>query len=662
MMKLIKVVVFSVLITIGFLLVGEVNLLNIWSFQEQYYSADFYIPDEQSDELARKHVDNFIDAANETDVDFFAIEYQWDTAYKNTTNIIGTSNAIKALRKSGINEGVNSSLLFPSEQVEFIDVNSLNDISNSGTFYFIGDEADYESICEFKSKLIDRYGGGFPHEKGSSHTIYVELIALWGIIYFCNLLLAWYEAKALRKENMLKAIMGRNILAHFLRGLILESIAFIFIYIAVRHFLLKVSYVDYKIQISTLLFVIYVLLNAVIGYQSVKMNYKQALFDDGENQRILKINYFGKSILAVVVIAAMSVSATIAINSYKISVQKDFFNKHKDYSYYKLGYSMSAEPEDGDELPEERMYKAFYEKFQDCALQYLDLTGNYNVKYPFVTINRKAFLELCSEYQALNQIEKDVLKNKISILFPADMSETSRDYLNAIEMNDGTYYSEDEYGMWNTEKYEATIKVEAIHHDGKTYQMHQYTNPVILVNNIEYSNESVSGYDCYNNYDVMYKIPFQKFQDFANRFDIEDNCISITSVNDEFEYVWNQEIRKLKVSLLLFIILMILGVFSSILIISMEYSINAMEMAIMKTLGYSVIDRNIKIIKLTVIANLIGMLISIALCIALKLKVSLVLLLLMTLLLMVLELAIIIIKACVVERKRVTTILKGESV
>lgn len=661
-MKIIRIIVFTILIAVGFLIVGEINLLNLWSFQDQHYSADFYIPEEKSNADARKHVDDFINAARETSVDFFAVEYQWDTDYENTTIITGTSGAISKLKQSGISEGANSSLLFPAEQVKFTDVDFVNDFSNVNTLYFIGSEKDYDSICEFKAKLVDQYGGGFPHEKGSSLPVYFELIALWGLIYFCNILLSWYEAKSSRKENMIKAIMGRNISANFFKGLILETVAFVLVFMAAEHFLSNVSRVDFKEEISILLFIIYVVLNGVIGSWSIKSNYRKALFDDEEDQRMLKINYAGKCILAVVVIVAMSVNVMIAFNAYQIDIQRDFFNQHKDYSYYKLGYSLDAENTDDGELPEEKMYRAFYERFQNNALQYLDMTGYYNVTYPFVTLNRNAFLQACSKYPQLRRVKADVLNGKISLLFPAGMSETSRDYENALEMNDGIYYSEQEYGSWKKLKYEPGVNVEAVHEDGNIYQMHQYKDPVILVNNIEYSADSTSGYDDYNSYDIMYSIPQEQFRDFADEYGLEESYISITGVNDEFEYIWNQETRKLKVTVFLLAVLLILEILISALIISMEYRINAIEMALMKTLGYSLKDRNIKIIRATVAAYLIGLAIAAVASMLLRLEVPLLILLIMTLALMAFEIALIVIKASDVERKRVITILKGETV
>lgn len=661
-MKPVKLFVFTLTVTIGLLLMGEINLLNLLSFQDRCYSADFYISKEESVEESRNHVTDFINAGVQMNVDFFAVEYQWNKDYKNTITITGTLGALNKLQQQGIREGVNSSLFFPSEEVEFVNLTSRDDISGITTIYFLGSESDYEAICGFKSLLVDRYGGGFPHEKGSSLELYTEIIAVWMLIFFLNLAISWYEAMSMKKENMVKLILGRNVTSSCLKSIVAETITVLGMFALLLSIFSKISNVSYKLEISAAMLAVYTVLNAVIELRSIKTDCRRTLANGEEYRHLLSFNYTGKIILTALTVIVLMINIAIAQDAHRIGAQKDFFTGHTEYSYYKLGYEMGNESYEGKELPEETMYRALYEKFQDCSLQYLDFTGNYNIKYPFVTLNRNAFMEVCSDYPQLNRLKKQVLNNRITMLFPEGMSEDSDEYRSALEMNDGAYFAEREYGTWEKTTYERGVRIEAVHNDGMTYQMHRYADPVILVDSTHYSTDNTTGYEFYSNYDIMYNIPRNQFAEFAEEYGLEEQYISITGVNEEFNYIWNQEKGKLNVAIVLLFAMLLLDVSIVLLIINMEYRANAVEMAVKKTLGYSLMDRNSKLVKASIVSRCVGVAVAIVTGTILRDIEVLIVLLPLVLGLAIIEILIIMIKAMFVEKKRINTILKGEEV
>ena len=202
-MKKIKVAVFGILILMGFLAMGELSILNLDTFQEKYYDTEFYIDNSGRDTTSREMAEDLCRASDKHDVDFFTVRYSWDKSYLYDTEIIGTDGAIDHLKKSGIREGRNRSLFFGSQNVTFSSIAEEKDISDMTVYYLIENESDYDRICAFKSELVDKYGGGFPKEKGSDSDILMDTIVVWAVIFAIILALSLYETACMKKEAMI---------------------------------------------------------------------------------------------------------------------------------------------------------------------------------------------------------------------------------------------------------------------------------------------------------------------------------------------------------------------------------------------------------------------------------------------------------------------------
>lgn len=660
-MKKIKVAVFGILILMGFLAMGELSILNLDTFQEKYYDTEFYIDSSGRDTTSREMAGDLCRAGDKHDVDFFTIRYSWDKSYLYDTEIIGTDGAIDHLKKSGIREGRNRSLFFESQNVTFSSISGEKDISDITLYYLIGNESDYDRICAFKSELVDKYGGGFPKEKDSNSDIPMDTIVVWAVIFAIILALSLYETACMKKEAMIRVLMGEDMLKIFLRSVITDTLSFAALFALMSLILQRVSNVTFKYHWVLCMFIVFLILNAVISTRLLRPDYKRDLASGEGDNSLLAINYVLKAVLTIIAIAVISINCGMIHESLKIYEQKDFFRSHDNCSYYKISYGFDMTSEIND--PDESLYRDFYAKFQNRSFQYADLSDYYDMCHPFIVVNRNTFDELSAGYPQLKTLEEKVTSGNVSLLLPSDIVYGTSEYEKVMEMNDGSFFTETEYGSWNKLNYDDGIKVTGIHESGRGYETNRYSDPVLFVDNTTYDGSPGStGYDFYYNYDIMYDIPDKDWQQFVDTHDLDDSNISVTNVMDGYSYRWAQSKRKLTISAAFTLFILFLELSLIIMIIKMEYQFNAAEMAIRKIHGYSLYERNIRLVKETVVSGMTGIIAASILCRITGADIGIPLLAASGLLLIILEIICILVKAGSVENHKIATILKGERI
>lgn len=439
-----------------------------------------------------------------------------------------------------------------------------------------------------------------------------------------------------------------------------------YIYISMSVILSRFSNVSFKYQWVLVFVMIYIILNSLISLNSISINFRRDLTVGKYNHGILYVNYGMKFFITVITIIVISINFINIKQGYNSYKQKEFFNYHGKFAYYKMSKDVENLENDRDikveekgKAADEKLYEDFYGKFQSKAWLYSDMTGNYNIKYPFIFVNKNGFKYLCKANPDLKSIEKNVMEHNTSILFPENIKKGSRKYNEALEMNDGEFLSEDEYGKWNVKKYDKCNAV-GIHDNGKGLETVWYKNPVILVSNAVYKKTKATGYDAYCNYDIMYNISESEWKQFVDKHKIDKHYISITNSRSAYLHDWNQKkhIMMLTAGLVIFMFLLELSLI--FLVIKLEYYFNAIEMAIMKVHGYSFFERNGFLIKSTFFSCFLGLMITLIINHIFSIGGDFFIIAAMSGILFLFELLIIMIKGNFIEKKSVIAILKGE--
>ena len=636
---------------------GELSLMNIGSFQDSFYSADFYL-DATDDSYSQSKIKrDFLDAASKTGVDFFTIKFLWKETYEYETVVIGTDGAIAYLKDCGLNDGYNKSLFFDSEKLTYERFKYAKDISDCVMFYFIGDSEKFDDIKNFKAMLIDSYGGGYPHEKGNHFEATMLAAVVWSIIFTVTLLISAYEIMLKRKEYMLKVILGQDLVMICLRNIILDVVSFTTIFFTCSFLLEGVSSVRYQFRWVFTGFAVFLVINTLIDLGIFRLDYKRDLSGAKDDGHILSINYMIKQILSVVTIIALALNCTVIGTAFNVHAIKAFFAEHSDYCYYR--FDPENEPDDVEEMFQQfdRLYEEFDERFQKNALWYGDRSGYYDLEHPFVLLNKNAIIEQQEYYPELNNTWNSIPDNGQSILLPEDAGPGTNDY---EKLEEAGLIDQKELNLL---VYSGDIQIPAIHYDSYTYNINNYKNPIIMVltNNIGHI-DGLNGYDTYNSYDFMYDIGEKDWADFFNSHNINKDRIAITSVFDEYEHLWSQQRRKLALTIALsgFLILLEIALISSV--IRMEYNINSIELALKKVHGYSLFERNKRLLISTIISGIIGTLVAFVLSALLDLNVSRLEIILCSGVLVAAEIIVILIKSALVEKQSLTLILKGEMI
>lgn len=658
-MRKIKILIFIVLLSIGFSFNGELYMLYLDNFQESYFQANFY-PDRPTKEVTNdKIVQDFVNAGKENNVEFFVMHRKIQSAYATEITIYGTDHAVRHLQSQDVKEGKNKSLFFGEATIRYESFKEIKDIPKYDTWYFIGGEEEKGNFDAFKAGLADQYGGGFPRLEGSDQETWLNLLSIWGIIFCLALMMTLYGVVYQKKETMIRIILGENLTTIFARNTVIDTGFFLLLFFLISRFLYSFSNVYFKLSFILLLFAVFLTVNALLNATILRVHFKKDLSGGNSGRGLLTANYVLKVATTILAILILAGNVIVIRDAYNLYQQRGFFETHKDYSYYQLNYKMDNHMGKAEE-DDLSMNQEFYQRFQGRSLQYVDLTENFDSLYPVLLNNRTSMKEIESIYPSMAATVEKLTKEKVYLLLPSNLSTNSQEYHTALEIGDA-FFSEAGYGDIETITYEKGISLVGIHR-WDDYQMKYYKNPIILYNNSVFkTNERMTGYDSYYAYDTMYDIPEKDWKAFVQEFQLEDQIIAKSNVLDVYEHSWSLVSRNMKLILILSAFLLFLELTLIIYIIRLEYQFNAVEMALKKIHGYSLFSRNKPILTVTIVSSLVGILAALIMSNALGMPGGFPVLL-VGLILLVLEFCFILKKARSIEKSAMASILKGEKI
>lgn len=658
-MQKIKILILTIILFVGFVFNGELYMLYLNNFQECYYQAGFaleHLPKETSDD---EIINDFIDTGEEYDVDFFVVDKKIRTANATEYTIYGTEYALQYLQLHDIKEGKNKSLFFGEATIYYEAYSKIEDIVNYDTYYFIGDETNENDFRSFKAALVGQYGGGFPKKLGSDQETWLNLLSVWGNIFLLALIMTLYGVVYQKKETMVRIILGENLTTLLVKNIMVDTGSFLLLFLLIPRFLYRYSNVYFKLSFIVLLFTIFLSINILLNASILNVKFKKDLAGGNDGQVLLIANYALKvitTILAIIILASNVVTIRDAYNLYK---QRGFFETHKNYSYYQLNYIINNNL--GKSFDDNTsMNQSFYQKFQSRSLQYVDLTESMRGNYPVLLSNRTAMEEIKSNWPSIAAVLPKATDEKVYLFLPSKLSSGSDEYQNGMDIGN-VFFEEAGYGKIDTIVYDNDISIIGIH-KYKDYQMKLYESPIILFNNTVFqTNELLEGYHPYYNYDTMFDISPEELQIFVQEYQLSDQIVAKSNVLDIYESEWSKVYRNLEFTLLLSVIVIFLEITLILFILRLEYQFNAIEMALKKIHGYSLLSRNKRILKVTIFSSLVGILAALIISYASGMQGGYPLIL-VGLLLLVLELCYILQRANKTEKLSIVSILKGEKI
>jgi len=641
---------------IGLLIVGESHIFYLDNFYNQYAYTTLYL---QNDTTSVEMIDDIANSSTSNEVEVFTFIRSQPNSFLTEYDIYGTPGVEKYINQnSNIFERKYTSLFLGNINFKFNNIENIPDIKNQNEYYVIGIK---ENVQQFKMDLIDKYAGnhpkpGYPDKESKNDTI-----AIWILIVSIILLFSVYDVISQKKENLIRITMGERISKIILENILLDSFAFIAFFTLIFFILSKYTYIFFNFKISIILFVILLCINGLLYLSLYFSNIKECFSNGNNSKELLSLNYGLKLVTTIITIFIISSNIAFIFQSYTFYKQKTFFEDHSDYYHVKFMYkpfensdgSLNSRWEESHTV-QETFYKEFFKEFDAISVKNISETGETSG----ISANRNALDYLSSKIDKLNSLNLD---KDFYFILPTGM-ENDFEIIEQLKINIPFNNDEDFVFDYDVIYYHDNIDIVGIDED-YIYGSHLVKNPAIIYNNMsedQFKSLNFSSLD--EIYDVMYRISSEdqinKFNKFIAEHDLEGQFIQKINVLEKYENMWIVAKRALYINLVFSVLVLLLEIIIINSIIILEYKVNAIELSIKKVLGYSILQKNRKIIMMTVITTISSTLIAIIVNIIMKTQIGHYLAL-GGLIILILELSVITFNINRIEKSKIQKILKG---
>lgn len=639
-MKVIKYITAAVLIAITFVLIGEIYVWHIDSFESEYSYVTFYLQDEsKQDEM----LNDIKDAAMNNQVEVFVKDQVINSLFSETINIYATQGAEKNLKSnSDIMSGKYKSIFLGEVEVEIKQFEDIPDISLINTYYLIGEN---DNFIKFKQSLINKYAGKFPQPATDFNSDIIIIIAVWTVVAIFLLLQTLYEIAIVKKETMIRIILGEKPSQFIAKRIIIDLIVYCILFSSIFLIFKNITYTHYCIYISIIWIAVFLLINSLLYLKLFITNYKKDIGSKDDAKNILNASYVFKIITIIITVAVMSLNMEFIHKGIDFYRQSNFFEEHDDYNY------LTVNGDDMDETLSANL--SLYEKMleSDMTISLVNL-GKWESSLEYIMGDRGAVKYLKNEIPELTN--KDLLE-KVYFFMPEETSSKNQAINETIDIWESYYHGEYDYEIIS---YKDDVDILSIENIGKIKSTF-IDNPIIILNNMDKKSLKQYWNIGYIANSTMYKITDNEWNEFIEEVDLKDNIHYKTNVYDNFEYQWEIVKRNLYTGVVFLVLMILLEIIVIFQILSYDYKVNAIILAIKKIFGYSLYDRNKKIFILTIIFSLISCISCVILFSIFQLSKLIPYIILGTLIILVIEIIIIIIKIKKQEKQNLIKTLKG---
>lgn len=656
-MKRIKFIISFLVLFIGMLIIGESHIFYLNNFYTGFYKTTLYL---QDGTINKEMVRDILNSAAHNKVEVFAFITSPRSSFLTEINIYGTSGV-----EQHINENLNifeqkyTSLFLGARNFKFYNLENIPGIENIHDFYLIGSK---EQVRQFKRELINKYAGNFPKQGYTSKELNNNIGFIWLLIAITILLLSCYDVILQKKENLIKISMGEKISRIIWTNILLDSVVLVLIFIVVFYALSKVTYVYFGLNISLLLFVTLIFLNALLYLNLYSYNLKEVFSNIKVSEKLLTINYGLKTVTVIITIFIISSNVALIFESYSLYKQRPFFEQYADYYYTRLTFKpiINSDGSINSRLDEtarvqEAFYRKFFTKFDATLISRIFNTLDAKT----VLANKNAFDYLSSKIKELRNLS---LNKDIYFLLPKKMlgnSEMINSLNDTVKFYAGDSFNYD-YDIIYYDDNVNIVRIDEFNINGSEL----VKNPVIIYNNIsantiksQIDDDSVKFVHSDYAHDVMYKIT-DEFNQFIVEHGLTNEFNGKMNVFEEYQNHWRIAKKVLYMNLIFSILVLFLEFIIISSIIKLEYEVNAIELSIKKVMGYSMLEKNNKIILITAITTILSILLAIIIAIILKLD-KVYYLATGGIVVSILELSVIVFYLNKIENTQIQKILKG---
>lgn len=613
------------------------------------------------------------------------------------TNFYGTAYCTDSAARKFVEdkclmkEGTYKSVFLSDTVIEIKDIEEYPLSDGYVKVYYIGGDAEktaFVSAAEKSMDVADKW------ENKDSNPISSEPFALQLVIWLFAIAIigavCLYEVSFMKGEAAVKYILGEKPFVIYLKKVVTDTL--VFSVVGVLTFGVSSIFTSslFSIKITLIMFALLVIANALFLLPLLRVDLHRGFASAYSSPALLSASYVLKLITCVLTIMVTAVSFGIISQTTDLRQQENIYKKYSNYSFLDVSIDtdkllpMNSTGDEAtkvsDDLWYDRdvfMYRLTQELFKEGKVLVQASIGNLGPggQYDAVVCNRYAKENLIESIPELKNVNLD--EETVYIITPefaGYKEEVTYFFSPSLNGMNGYLFAHDFKPEIIT--YKSDIEFFAFY-DNYTGGGKICKNPVICFSNIDESKQSVDCVDTdyVNNVNsrdgfisplygslTIYEVSAEEVLDFARRdgYKLDPEFIKIDNVYETFLSINAKTVKVLSLACIILVMMLLLETCMISIVIKMEYTIHAKELAIKKVLGYGIFQRNLKIFAITFGVIGVGLTAALILNGFLKLA-NPVLIILGCLLLAAIETLIIIYNILKIEKSRIVKILKGGS-
>lgn len=653
-MKWIKISVFTLIMFISLIIMGESKMLFLDSFYSKFDSTTLYEnPKFSNDDM----ISDIYISASKNNVEIFTVEELNLGNFKNKKIIYGTPNVEKYFNeKENMYDSVYKSIFSGEIEFEFKELSENPSIKYTPNFYGIG---SHDAIKAFKMDLIDKYAGNHPIIGDRNNNELLIILGIGMLMMVVILLFTMYEISMNKKEILIRISIGEDLNRYILKTGFIDSLG-VFLTFILTYLLIKdLTQVEEYFNILMLIIFIIIVINWSLYSILYFSNIKEAFSNSIQSRKLLTTTYLFKFFSIVLTIFIISSNVVVIMQSISIYKQKTFFTNHSDYSTILMEHKIdSPKFSESDSLEEsERLQTSFYRSYEKKfnPIMIIPITNLSTPNQQTLLINSNALPYIKEKIPELKNI-KNTKEMKI-ISFKKKSMNWSSDSLKQTLSSFGlkeSYSKKYEELVYN--KKSELVAIEKNNPIGSKL----VKNPTLIyIGDRSLEKNKKMSYILLSN--IIYKIEETEFLNYVSKNKMENELVANNNILVNYEFNWNNAKRLLILNTIVTLLIILLELLIMSIILNLEYKVNSLELAIKKTIGYSILQKNSKIIFSTIILTTISCLTVITILSIFDFN-NIFLISLISILFLILELLIILLLINRIEKINIQKILKGGNI
>ena len=610
-MRKFKFIIFILLIIGGYFISSE----NFQDYLSAFENANDYATVYAQPSVGNQEmIDDLLHAANEVEICFFVSSYSNASNFDANKTIFYSSEKVidEIKEKYGIEEKSYKSILCGKTAVVFQDIQTIPDLPSYNCLWLMGSR---ENQKQFKSMLMEKYAGSIPREGSSVDGVSRHCIFMWAMLFAVSAIFSLYQIVSDKKESVLRTIYGESLGIYIGKSILLDSVVYIVLFGLISAMMSVVCYTGFCIKAVLLLLVVFLIINASLYLTMLKSNLRKDLSKSKHNTQSLILCYVMKVAVSVLTISSITVNGSVILKSVEFASQRAFFQKNANKSFVRNFVKFSEYTEENDIINANYKYD-FYQHFtgenKAFVQAYFGNVESDNKTYPIVYLNKNNLPYLL---ECIPEIKADAFsEDKVYYIFPksaansANYEQILHDADDWVRWNlEMHYHYEYEYSVLNYQKKSKLLVFSNQFDLGSDY----IKNPIIAFNNRDESKDSyeiTSDIRDVFDQDIMYLVSDEEIitQEEQSGYRPEQFFLEVYNVYDNYQNNLLVVSRMGYINSVISVLVIVMNIILTALIVSMEYSINKIELAVKKTVGFSRFERFRKLYVISIVTTAIG--------------------------------------------------------